>query len=64
METLSKAYEAAKPVVNDAVRSTLDFVREVAEETKPVKREETSPEEKPKAGVKAPQGQEENTAKD
>lgn len=40
METLNKAYEAAKPVVSDVIKGSADFVREVADETKPEKRED------------------------
>ena len=34
-EALEKAIETAKPVVNDAIKDTVDFIKEVKEDTKP-----------------------------
>ena len=35
MDSLGKAYEAAKPVVNDVVSGTIDFIKEVEKDTRP-----------------------------
>ena len=34
-EAVEKAIETAKPVVNEAISETMDFIKEVKEDTKP-----------------------------
>ncbi len=35
LDSLNKAYKSAVPVVNEAITGTIDYVKEVIDETKP-----------------------------